>query len=137
MKELSWKKEYSIGVFEIDAEHKIFLRTIKKIQKAFMVGMDKEILKRLLEELYKYADFHFTSEENVMLENKYPEYESHKKQHDELIQTLANTINFFDIERIDKKQLNSFLIQWFVEHTTTIDIKLGKYLQTNKSGYLL
>ena len=131
MKKLNWKKEYSIGVFEIDAEHKIFLRTIKKIQKAFKIGMDKEILKRLLEELYKYADFHFTSEENVMLVNKYPEYESHKKQHDELIQTLANTINFFDIERIDKKQLNDFLIEWFVEHTTTIDLKLGKYLQTN------
>jgi hemerythrin len=137
MKSLNWKKEYSVGVFEIDAEHKIFLKTIKKIYNAFESGMNGDMLIRLLEELYKYADFHFTSEENVMLMNEYPDYESHKKLHDELIQTLSNTINFFDVDEIDKTKLIEFLIQWFKEHTTSIDLNLGKFLQNKKGNHLL
>ena len=90
-----------------------------------------------LEELHKYADFHFTSEENVMLMNGYPDYEKHKKQHDELIQTLANTINFLDVKRIDKNQLIDFLTHWFVDHTTLVDLELGKFLRENASSHLL
>ncbi|MCG6188887.1 bacteriohemerythrin [Maribellus maritimus] len=137
MKDLNWKNQYSVGVFEIDAEHRIFLKTIKKIYHAFESEMDDEIIKLLLEELYKYADFHFTSEENVMLMNDYPDYKSHKKQHDELIQTLANTINFLDVKKIDKEQLIRFLIQWFKEHTASIDLKLGTYLKESKASHLL
>lgn len=137
MRSLNWKKEYSVGVFEIDAEHKIFLKTIKKIHNAFESGMNGDMLIRLLEELYKYADFHFTSEENVMLLNEYPDYESHKKLHDELIQTLSNTINFFDVDEIDKTRLIEFLIQWFKEHTTSIDLNLGIFLQNREGSHLL
>ena len=137
MENLNWKKEYSVGVFEIDAEHKIFLKTIKKIHHAFKIGLNGEMLICLLEELYKYADFHFTSEENVMLMNEYPDYESHKKQHDELIQTLSNTINFFNIEKIDKRQLIEFLVRWFKEHTTSIDLNLGIFLQQKNESHLL
>ena len=132
MESLNWKKEYSVGVFEIDAEHKIFLKTIKKIYFAFESGLSGEMLIRLLEELYKYADFHFTSEENVMLMNQYPDYTNHKKQHDELIQTLSNTINFFSIDEINQTQLMEFLIRWFKDHTTSIDLDLGIFLQNNK-----
>jgi len=137
MENLNWKKEYSIGVFEIDAEHKIFLKIIKKIYHAFEIGMKEELLIRLMEELYKYADFHFTSEENVMVINKYPDYESHKKMHEELMQTLSNTINFFNVDEVDKTQLVEFLIRWFREHTTSIDINLGIFLQNNKNTLLL
>ena len=51
MKDLSWKDDYSVGVFEIDAEHKIFLKTIKKIHNAFENQLNEEIQKSLLEEL--------------------------------------------------------------------------------------
>ena len=137
MENLNWKNKYSVGVFEIDAEHKIFLKTIKKIHHAFESGMSGEMLIRLLEELYKYADFHFTSEENVMLMNEYPDYESHKKQHDELMQTLSNTINFFNTDNIDKLKLIEFLVRWFKEHTTSVDLNLGIFLQNKKSSHLL
>ena len=137
MENLNWKKNYSVGVFEIDAEHKVFLKTIKKIHNAFEKRLSTDIQKRLLEELYKYADFHFHSEENVMLMCNYPDYESHKMQHNGLMQTLADTINFLDIDKIDKKQLIEFLIQWFKEHTTSTDLELGTYLlETNNDEML-
>jgi len=70
MKGLDWKKKYSAGVFEIDAEYKIFLKSIEKIHNAFETNLNSDMLIRLLEELYKYADFYFASEENMMLVNE-------------------------------------------------------------------
>lgn len=137
MENLNWKQIYSVGVFEIDAEHKIFLKTIKKIYNAFERQHSLNIQKRLLEELYKYADFHFQSEENVMLMCDYPHYGSHKKEHNELMQILADTINFMDIEKINKNQLIEFLIRWFKEHTTSTDLELGTFLKEHKSDNLI
>jgi len=137
MENLNWNKKYSVGVYEIDAEHKIFLKTIKKLDKAFENQLDLDILKRLLTELYKYADFHFTSEENVMLTCNYPDFETHQNQHIELMQNLADTINFTEIERINKTELIEFLVRWFKEHTTSADLKLGKFLQAEENKSVL
>lgn len=137
MEDLNWNKNYSVGVFEIDVEHKVFLIIIKKINKAFEKQLNLDFQKKLLEELYKYADFHFQSEENIMLMCAYPGYESHRKQHEELMQSLSEIINFMDIKMIDKKQLIDFLIQWFKEHTTSTDLELGTYLLENNCYDLL
>ncbi len=137
METLNWKKEYSVGIFEIDAEHKIFLKTIKKIHNAFEKHIELDIQKRLLTELYKYADFHFTSEENVMLMCNYPDFEAHLNQHVELMQKLADIVNFNDISKINEVGLVDFLVKWFKEHTTSTDLKLGKFLQESNSEYLL
>ena len=137
MMNLDWKNNYSIHIFEIDAEHKVFLKTIKKINNAFENNLDTEIKNRLLSELYKYADFHFTSEENVMLFCDYPEYETHRKQHIDLMQKLADIINFTDIEKINTVQLIEFLVSWFKEHTTSSDLRFGTYLHETNKDYAL
>ncbi len=129
-KQFSWKKKYEIGISEIDSEHQIFLKTIQKLFEAYQKEVDKKILSGLFLELYKYADFHFISEENIMLINSYPEYEAHKKEHHNLLQKLAGIINTFDTKYIDKDQLFEFLLEWFTTHTTYSDRKLGAYLGT-------
>lgn len=125
-----WKKQYEIGVPEIDGEHQIFLKTIEKLYDAYQQELPKEILSGLFLELYKYADFHFISEENIMLINGYPEYEAHKKEHHNLLQKLAGIINTFDTKYINKDKLFEFLLEWFTIHTTNSDRKLGAYLGT-------
>ncbi|MHA7110297.1 bacteriohemerythrin [Sunxiuqinia elliptica] len=131
-KQFSWKKKYEIGIPEIDSEHQIFLKTIQKLFEAYQKEEDKGILSGLFLELYKYADFHFISEENIMLINGYPEYAVHKKEHHNLLQKLAGIINTFDTKYIDKDQLFEFLLEWFTIHTTNSDRKLGAYLGTIK-----
>ena len=130
MKEkLIWKKEYEIGVYEIDSEHQIFLKIIQKIDKAFQEKYEKEYTLLLLNELYKYADFHFISEENIMRFNKYPELNSHQEEHKKLLAKLSEKIGFFDIEFLNQKKLVKFLFEWFLGHTTTLDLKFGVFLK--------
>jgi len=130
--ELIWKKEYEVGDYEIDAEHQIFLKIIFKINKEFEDDFDNEYEVLLLNELYKYADFHFTSEENRMRLFKYPDYESHKKEHKKLLIELSEKISFFNLKFIEKNKLVEFLYYWFINHTSDLDLKFGIYLNKNK-----
>ncbi len=132
--ELIWKKEYEIGNFEIDTEHKIFLKIIQKIDHAFTEKQPKDYILSLLRELYKYADFHFISEENLMKLAHYPDFKTHKEEHDKLLTGLSEKIGFFDVQYIDAKKLIEFLVDWFLNHTAKVDTKLGAFLKTLDSN---
>ncbi|MFA5469326.1 MAG: bacteriohemerythrin [Bacteroidales bacterium] len=131
MEKISWKKEYEIGVPEIDSQHQFFVGIIQKINAAYANDCDKDHISLLIKELYKYVDFHFVSEENSMIFHKYPEYKNHKKEHDALLSRLAELIGVFESEFIDRIELVDFLMNWFVEHTTKTDKKFGDYTRLN------
>ncbi len=126
---ISWKKEYEVGVYEIDAEHKIFLKTVQKIHDAYLNNLNPEFIESLIMELYKYADFHFICEENIMKRNRYPDYENHKKEHESLLFKLSEVIGSYNIKYINHKDFMEFLLKWFKEHTSKSDTKLGIYLR--------
>lgn len=129
---LNWKKEYEIGIYEIDAEHQVFLKIINKLSDAFNENLKKDNVKLYIMELYKYTDFHFTSEENIMIKYDYPDYQRHKNEHEKLLMKLKELIVSYQNDFLDKEELLSFLIHWFKEHTTKIDKKMGNYLQGKK-----
>ncbi|MDD2559085.1 MAG: bacteriohemerythrin [Bacteroidales bacterium] len=128
---ISWKKEYEIGIPEIDSQHQFFVGIIQKINAAYANDQDKDYISLLIKELYKYVDFHFISEENNMIFHNYPEYKNHKKEHDALLSRLSELIGVFESEFIDRSELMDFLMNWFVEHTTKTDKKLGDYIRLN------
>lgn len=128
---ITWKKEFEIGVQEIDFEHQVFVRIIQKIDAAYANNYNKEYIGFLIKELFKYVDFHFISEENIMIFHNYPEYKNHKKEHDSLLNRLAEIIGVFESEFIDRIELTELLLNWFIEHTTKTDKKLGNYLRSN------
>jgi len=128
MSTIKWSKKFEVGNFEIDAEHKIFVKIIQKIQNAKKNNRDKQFIESLVLELLKYAQFHFCSEENIMIENQYPDLLQHKKEHEQLLAELRNRIFSLKYEYIDFDNLESFLIRWFKNHTTTEDLKLASHL---------
>jgi hemerythrin len=130
---LVWEKKYEVGDYEIDSEHQIFLKIIIKIEKAYQNNSEKEYKVLLLKELFKYADFHFASEENKMIFFKYPDYESHMQEHKKLLSELSNQIGFYTLKHIDQNKLIDFLFNWFINHTTNLDLKFGDYLKKIKT----
>lgn len=129
---IEWKKQYEIGNLEIDAEHKVFVRIIQKVQHGLERKMNEKYLERLVCELYKYADFHFYSEENVMLAVDYPEIAQHQKEHKQLLMNLSTLIPVFDDENRDLHELIEFLMGWFVNHTIVEDQKVAHYIQEHE-----
>ena len=124
---IEWNAAYEVGNFEIDSEHKIFVRIIQKLQNANSSG-DKQLVELLFVELLKYAEFHFCSEENIMIMNSYPNLLNHKKEHEKLLAELRNRIFSLKYEYTDFDKLEKFLYDWFVNHTSSEDLKLASFL---------
>lgn len=134
MTNIEWKEIYEVGNLEIDSEHKVFVRIIQKIQNfAEKVEKDgdhnKKHLERLVVELLKYAEFHFCSEENVMLEIEYPGIFDHKHEHEKLLAELRNLIFAFEMNKQDIDELITFLTDWFIKHTVKEDKNLAQSIK--------
>ncbi len=133
MTHIEWDNKYEVGNIEIDSEHKVFVRILQKIISAVEKKNHKHI-ERLVNEIYKYADFHFHSEETVMIEIDYPDLSTHKKEHEKLLIELGNRISVSgDGEYIrPMTELINFLMDWFINHTVSVDKKLANYLRDNE-----
>ncbi len=126
--DIQWDKKFEIGHPRIDHEHQVFLDLIRNVSLASEREEPREWCVRLLREVKKYADFHFYSEENIMLKIHYPEYEPHQQQHTELLTILDERVHAYITERIDLEAVVVFMFDWFAMHTTHTDKRLAKYL---------
>lgn len=128
MKNIVWKSSYEIGVPEVDAQHKMFFELIHAVHKESEASDNPERLKRLLAELPKYTDYHFCSEENKMIDEEYPQIESHRKAHELLLAELRNRVFAIKCDLKDYHSLETFLVDWVFEHILSADVKFGNHV---------
>ncbi len=122
---LQWNSDYETGVEEIDLQHRYFLRLINRLATDLTANDDETYHHRLIDELYKYAAFHFLSEENIMFKCGYPALEEHRQHHFALLDKLSSRGNRPPAE------LLGFLSEWFVKHTAQEDHLIGEFIRTN------
>ncbi|MCM8857430.1 MAG: hemerythrin domain-containing protein [Candidatus Thiodiazotropha sp.] len=128
MIQVQWNRKFEVGHERIDFEHKIFLGLIRDVSLAPQQGIQKERILRHLNEVKKYAVFHFTSEENIMFDVTYPDRERHIKEHEILLALLTDKTHQYRSEEIELDDIVSYLFEWFALHTTQIDTKLSHYI---------
>ena len=122
---IEWKESYNIGIEEIDLQHKYFVSLIKRLSKAMKESNDNMFCQNLLNELVKYAQFHFVSEENFLYLMKYEHIDEHRNHHANLLGALGNQIGLFQISSISSEEIITFLWDWFVSHTQIEDRKFA------------
>ena len=122
--ELIWSAAYDTGVEEVDLQHRYFLVLINRLRLELASCTDGKYCQRLLNELAKYATFHFVSEENMMIKFGYPDFDRHRMLHLELIDQLSSRMQAKTYE-----PLFEFLVDWFVQHTTTEDHMIGEFVR--------
>lgn len=131
MAKIEWDKKFEVGNIEIDSEHKTFVRIVQKIICAKEKKKEHKYIERLIYEIYKYADFHFFSEETVMIEIDYPDMQNHKKEHENLLLELRNMISIVGNTNLERPldDFIKFLLSWFANHTVNVDKKLADYIK--------
>ncbi len=125
---LAWDSKFEIGHERIDSEHRIFLSLIRDLSVESDTGASKERIERTLHEIFKYADFHFTSEENIMADLAYPQLAAHKQEHKMLLAQLKNFIQRYRADLQSPETVVDFLFQWFALHTTQEDKLIAKFI---------
>jgi len=128
MIDIKWDTKFAVGHERIDQEHQIFLGLIKSVSSAADDNVPKEKVLRILMEIKKYADFHFCSEENLMIDTASPEYDEHKKEHRELLARLDGQIYDYREGSSNLNELIEFIFLWFALHTTGIDKRLATHI---------
>lgn len=126
---MAWDQKFEVGHERIDFEHRIFLGLVRDLsQTADATGADSRF-ERILREIFKYADFHFYSEENIMAEVGYPQLDGHRKLHEMLLAELTDRIHGFRDGRETPAAIVEFLFQWFALHTTREDKAIAEFIR--------
>ena len=121
-----WTSEFEIGNEYVDLQHRHFLNLINRIGKNFKETNDDDYKKKLISELHKYADFHFTSEENIATSYGLPGVKSHHQLHLQLLKELNQNVEdlYNGSKTID--DFLEFILDWFLVHTIHVDRKFFK-----------
>lgn len=128
MLEIQWDAKFELGHERIDFEHQIFFGLIKEVDRRVEEDAEPGRIARLLLEIYKYADFHFYSEENLMLDKGYPDYENHHRIHKRLLSELNDRIHAVNAGLEEPSEIYHFLFEWFALHTSQEDKRIVHYL---------
>jgi hemerythrin len=62
---LEWESDFETGNEYVDLQHGFFVDLINRVGINFSETDDAAYTEKLISELRKYAEFHFTSEENI------------------------------------------------------------------------
>jgi hemerythrin len=120
---------YSVKIDSFDNDHKKLLQYINDLHSAMLKGQGKDALSKILNDLSEYTHYHFKAEEKQMLESGYPDYEEHKRLHNELTVQLTDLMQDY---KLGKREVSietfKFLKEWLFNHIQVADKKYTPWL---------
>jgi hemerythrin len=126
---IQWDQSFSVGVKEIDNQHKKLVQMICDLHDAMRSGKGKTQMESILKELENYTVEHFGYEENLLEQNKYPGFLNHHKEHEKFVDKVVAFGNDFRENRAAlTTEIMDFLKNWLVGHIKGIDKKYGPFL---------
>ena len=128
---LAWSSVFSVGVAEIDNQHKKLVDMANRLNDAMKAGQGKEAIGKVLNELVSYTATHFAYEERLMDQHKYPMSPEHKQEHKDLVKTVLDfKAKFEKGDAALTAEIMTFLRDWLTKHIMNSDKKFGKDLNT-------
>lgn len=131
MEIINWKNEFSVGVKEMDEQHKKLLGMINRLIEEQHTLTDPRTIADLLTEMTEYAQVHFRAEEFLMAEYGYEQISAQEKQHQAFID---KTISFYSASDIGPNVLSvallDYLGSWLVGHILQEDMKYKNFFKS-------
>jgi hemerythrin len=129
VEKLTWSKKLSVYNREIDEQHKTFFFIINDLINARRDSANEAAVLTILSRMLAYAGYHFVTEEAYMIENDYPFFQSHVKEHQSYNLKLKKLIDEY---KNDPTKLSTdmlwFLRNWWIDHINTSDMHFAKFI---------
>ena len=117
-----WNDSYSVGVKEIDDQHKKLFELINQTYKVMTEKQGRDAGKKIIDGLVDYTVYHFSHEEGLMRKAEYSDYDEHIKKHEKLVGQVVDFQKKFDSGEADIDQdLMKFLKEWLSNHIMGTD----------------
>lgn len=130
MEFVSWSEDLSVGIREIDNQHKHFIGELNRAHSLCSSrDPDLKTIRGIAIGVMDYAREHFTTEESYFKKHDYPYAKEHEAEHAKL---LERSIEFYD--RLDSgedvsMEFLEFLKEWLEDHLKTHDMKYARYFR--------
>lgn len=125
---IEWTDNLSVGIQEVDEQHKVLIELINELYDAMIKGASKEFNGNILNRLIKYSQTHFTVEESMMRVVEYGGYDTHKKGHDDFIVNLESLKQKYNNGQMHiSMELMNFLKDWLSNHIMKTDKEYVPY----------
>ena len=127
---ITWKKNLSVGVADIDEDHKRLIRMINRLFGAALSPDPGQILRNVLDELTHYVILHFNREQEQMDHLNYPFYHEHFGEHAKLIEAVGQFKNNLEsgLACCLEEEIEHALRDWLITHIQQHDKQLGQFL---------
>jgi len=125
---LRWTSALAVGVPEIDRQHSHLLDLMARLHDLVVGGGDRAVLSAVMEELERYTEFHFATEERLMDAHGYEDADDHKDEHSLMLDDIHRCCDEYILASNNPKPVLAYLEHWFVQHIHEVDRALGKAL---------
>lgn len=123
-KKFQWDSTMSVGVEELDRDHRFLVTLIDRLASMDDLGDAAEV-EHVLDELVRYTQEHFEREEEYMEATGYADLPHHRQLHETMVKKIDDLrVQFFlgEKEHIGRQTLN-FLTHWLENHVLGEDMK--------------
>lgn len=126
---IHWEKELELGNDLIDTQHRMLVLLCRKLDIAIKTSRSEQTVRRIMQELQKFTEFHFVSEENLMYEIGYPRVSQHALIHSDLLMQLDIMMAKISHHKEFPEDLLHFLNKWLIKHVVEDDLKIAEYAE--------
>ena len=124
MSHVRWEDSHSVGIKEVDDQHKRLIEIFNMLQSSVDQGASVEEIDEIIEDLIDYSIFHFGTEE-ALLEKHLPDLlDEHRKEHQTFVDKVRESRTQLDSGELSTSDLISFLNSWIEHHMKQSDKEL-------------
>jgi hemerythrin-like metal-binding protein len=134
---LTWSEDMSVGIPEVDEDHKRFFDLINMLNRSITTGKESSLIMKTLQCIIDDAVSHFAHEEKLFREWHYPEADAHAKKHANVVKALEVLQHKFVPYSKDSEWMDAGIKvkKILLEHIVKEDMKYADYYREN-SGLL-
>lgn len=132
-----WSGKYQVGIAKVDLQHKKLVTLINTVANKLAEQADAASLIKVLDELASYANYHFKTEENLMLESGVDrEFEAtHRASHVGFVQEVTRARNAACNNPLQvSTQTLTFLSRWLILHILGTDMRMANEIIALEKG---
>lgn len=131
---IEWTDDMSVGLTELDDDHKLIIEAINQLDANANDATRKNVVRQCLMRLRRYAEYHFAREETVMAACAFPAIEAQKNEHRDFVKCVQEATQRFDAKpaasaEIISQELLGFLRDWLRHHILIEDMAYRPYVE--------
>ena len=127
---MKWDEKYSVNIEIIDKQHKRLFELIENFYDALKQKQIKRGMSEILEGLTEYSIYHFQTEEALMEQHRYPNYQQHRAIHAQFIEKVGEFRSRFESgQLLIPIEVANFLKDWLSNHILGTDKQFSPFLR--------